>query len=111
MFDMLPYWKSTFYADPNNWLGELYGSRYAPTRNVSSYKVGEVDKRLEEAMSTTDINVRKRLYQEAGKMVFDDAAGIWIYNTKWFGPYSAKVGGIRFSPVGNGQDMRWSYFK
>jgi len=111
MFDMLPYWKSTFYADPNNWLGELYGSRYAPTRNVSSYKVAEVDKRLEDAMRTTDLNVRKRLYQEAGKIVFDDAAGIWIYNTKWFGPYSTRVAGIRFSPVGNGQDMRWGYVK
>lgn len=111
MFDMLPYWKSTFYADPNNWLGELYGSRYAPTRNVSSYKVAEVDKLLSEAMAKTDINLRKRLYQDAGKIVFNDAAGIWIYNTRWFGPYSTKVGGIRFSPVGNGQDMRWAYLK
>ncbi len=111
MFDMLPYWKSTYYADPNNWLGELYGSRYAPTRNVSSYQNAEVDKRLDEAMRSTDLKVRKRLYQEAGKIVFDDNAGIWIYNTKWFGPYSARIGGIRFSPVGNGQDMRWAYVK
>jgi acetyl-CoA carboxylase carboxyltransferase component len=49
MYDMVPYWKSTYYADPNNWLGELYGSRYAPVRNVSSYKNPEVDKRVERA--------------------------------------------------------------
>ena len=44
-------------------------------------------------------------------VVFEDAAGVWIYNTKWFGPYSTKLTGIRFSPIGNGQDMRWASFK
>ena len=34
-----------------------------------------------------------------------------VYNTKWFGPYSNKIDGIRFSPVGDGQEMRWAYFK
>jgi peptide/nickel transport system substrate-binding protein len=111
MFDMLPYWKSTYYADPNNWIGELYGSRYAPTRNVSSYKNPEVDKKLEEAIRTTDKARRQTLYEEAGRIVYNEAAGIWIYNTKWFGPYASKVEGIRFCPVGNGQDMRWAYFK
>ncbi len=111
MFDMLPYWKSTYYADPNNWLGELYGSRYAPTRNVSSYKNPAVDKLLEEALRITDKARRQKLYEEAGRIVYNDAAGIWIYNTKWFGPYASKVEGIRFCPVGSGQDMRWAYFK
>ncbi len=41
-------------------------------------------------------------------MVNDDAAGIFVYNTKWYGPYSSKVEGIRFSPVSNGQDIRWA---
>lgn len=109
MPDMVPYWKSTYYADPNNWIGEQYGSRYAPTRNVSAYHNPEVDKRLEQALLTTDQSERDQLYQEATKMVYDDAAGIWIYNTKWFGPYAENVMGIRFSPVGNGQDMRWAY--
>ncbi|PZX14924.1 peptide/nickel transport system substrate-binding protein [Palleronia aestuarii] len=109
MPDMVPYWKSTYYADPNNWIGEQYGSRYAPTRNVSDYHNAEVDKRLEEALLTTDQEERDRLYKEAGQIVYDDAAGIWIYNTKWYGPYADSVEGIRFSPVGNGQDMRWAY--
>lgn len=109
MPDMVPYWKSTYYADPNNWIGEQYGSRYAPTRNVSDYHNAEVDQRLEQALRTTDQAERERLYQEATKLVYDDAAGIWIYNTKWYGPYAASVMGIRFCPVGNGQDMRWAY--
>ena len=111
MYDMVPYWKSTHYADPNNWLGELYGSRYAPVRNVSSYKNPEVDKRIERALVSTDQEERKRLNEEGAKIVLEDAGGIFVYNTKWFGPYSTRIEGIRFSPIGNGQEMRWAYFK
>lgn len=111
MFDMLPYWKSTYYADPNNWLGELYSSRYAPTRNVSDYHNPKVDELVEAALVSGDKEERRKLYAEAAKIVYEDAAGIWIYNTKWFGPYSADLEGVRFSPVGNAQDMRWTYFK
>lgn len=110
MYDMVPLWKSTFYADPNNWVGELYGSRYAPTRNASAYHNPESNVLLEEALVVADQERRAELYEEATRIIYDDAAGIWIYNTKWFGPYSSQVQGIRFSPVGNGQDMRWAYF-
>ncbi|RAI00168.1 ABC transporter substrate-binding protein [Acuticoccus sediminis] len=109
MYDMVPYWKSTYYADPNNWVGELYGSRYIPIRNVSGYSVPEVDEKLNKALTLTDQAERAPLYQAATKQIYDDAAGIWIYNTKWFGPYATSVAGIRFCPIGNGQDMRWAY--
>jgi peptide/nickel transport system substrate-binding protein len=111
MYDLVPLWKSTFYVDPNNWIGELYGMRYLPLRNNSYYRNPEVDKRLERALVSNDQAERDRLYQEASRMVVDDAAGIFVYNTRWFGPYAANVGGIRFSPIGNAQDMRWAYFK
>ena len=111
MYDMVPYWKSTYYADPNNWIGELFASRYTGTRNISYYKNPEVDKRIERALVSTDQAERQRLNEEAAKIVLEDAAGIFVYNTKWFGPYSTKVEGIRFSPIGNGQDMRWASFK
>jgi peptide/nickel transport system substrate-binding protein len=85
--------------------------RYLPLRNNSYYRNPEVDKRLERALVSNDQAERDRLYQEASRMVVDDAAGIFVYNTRWFGPYAANVGGIRFSPIGNAQDMRWAYFK
>jgi peptide/nickel transport system substrate-binding protein len=44
-------------------------------------------------------------------MVMEDAAGIFVYNTKWYGPFNTKVKGVRFSPIGNGQEMRWVYFE
>ena len=111
MWDLVPLWKSTYYVDPNNWVGEMYAKRYLPLRNSSFYRNDEVDALLEKALKTNDQAERDKLYQEATRKVVDDAAGIYVYNTRWFGPYSSKVEGIRFCPIGSGQDMRWAYFK
>ena len=43
----------------------------------------------------------------AARIVVDEAGSVFIYNTKWFGPFSKRVAGVRFCPVGNGQDFRW----
>ena len=40
----------------------------------------------------------------------DDAPGLWIYNTKWYGPYSKKLQGIEFCPIGSAQEMRTAYY-
>jgi peptide/nickel transport system substrate-binding protein len=111
MWDLVPLWKSTYYVDPNNWIGEMYAKRYLPLRNNSYYRNDEVDALLEKALKTNDQAERDKLYQEATRKVVDDAAGIYVYNTRWYGPYSSKVEGIRFCPIGSGQDMRWAYFK
>lgn len=106
--DIIPLWKSTYYVDPNNWVGELYGTRYHGTRTFSYYSNPEFDKRLDRALVSGSQEERQKLYEEMTQMVNDDAAGIFVYNTKWYGPYSSKVEGIRFSPVSNGQDIRWA---
>ena len=38
----------------------------------------------------------------------EDAAGIFVSNAKWLGPFSKKVTSLRFCPVGDAQDMRWA---
>lgn len=106
--DIIPLWKSTYYVDPNNWVGELFGTRYHGTRTFSYYSNPEFDKRLDRALVSSDPEERRKLYEEMTQMVMDDAAGIFVYNTRWYGPYSSKVEGIRFSPVSNGQDIRWA---
>ncbi len=111
MYDLLPLWKSTYYADPNNWVGEMYHGANIGARNNSWYKNAKVDRLLSEAQTSTDQKIRERNYAEASKQVLEDAGGIFVYNTKWFGPYSKNVGGVRFSPIGNAQEMRWVYFK
>jgi len=111
MYDLLPLWKSTYYADPNNWIGEMYSTANIGARNNSWYSNPAVDKLLDEARVTTDQKVRQGNYEKASKMVMEDAGGIFVYNTKWFGPYNKKVKGVRFSPIGNAQEMRWVYFE
>jgi peptide/nickel transport system substrate-binding protein len=109
--DVVPLWKSTYYVDPNNWVGELFGTRYHGTRTFSWYSNPEFDRRLDRALVSNDPAERKRLYEEMTQIVSDEAAGIFVYNTRWYGPYSSKVEGIRFSPVSNGQDIRWASLK
>jgi len=111
MHDMVPLWKSTYYADPNNWVGELFTTRHQGGRSTTWYSNPALDKLTDDALKTNDQAARAALYDKAIRLVGDEAVGIFVYNTKWFGPYSTKVGGIRFSPIGSGQEMRWSYFK
>lgn len=111
MHDMVPLWRSTYYADPNNWVGELLSSRYLGVRNNFWYSNPEFDKLTDTALNITDQAERAKLYEQASRHIVDNAVGIYVYNTKWFGPYSSKIDGIRFSPIGSGQEMRWAYFK
>ena len=111
MYDLLWLWRSTYYADPNNWIGEMYACDQVGARNNSWYCDPEVDKLLMEARVEPDQAKRAANYKKAAKMVTDDAGGIFVYNTKWFGPYNKKVKGVRFSPIGNAQEMRWVHME
>jgi peptide/nickel transport system substrate-binding protein len=110
--DMTVYWISTYYADPHNWIGEMYSSSNWGTFKASNfYKNPKVDELLADALKVTDQKARAAKYEEATRIVVDEAPGLWISNTKWFGPWSKSLEGIRFSPVGDGQEMRWAHFK
>jgi len=111
MYDLLFLWRSTYYADPNNWVGEMYACDQVGARNNSWYCDPEVDELLMAARVETDRETRAEHYRKAATMVMEDAAGVFIYNTKWFGPFASSVKGVRFSPIGNGQEMRWAYFE
>jgi ABC-type transport system substrate-binding protein len=110
--DLVVYWISTYYADPHNWIGEMFHSGQWGTFKASSfYKNPKVDELLDVALKSTDRKVREKAYQDAARIVVDDAAGVWVYNTKYFGPWAKNLEGIRFSPIGNGQEIRWVYYK
>lgn len=109
--DMWIHWVSTYYPDPNNWIGEMYNSDNWGTWKASNYyKNDKVDALLNKALRITDQAKRAKLYQEAARIVVRDAPGLWIYNTEWYGPFLKKVRGIHFCPIGNGQEMRTVYF-
>lgn len=109
--DISVYWISTYYADPHNWIGEMFHSANAGTfKNAHHYKNAQVDELLNKAVETTDQAARAKLYEQATRLVVADAPGLWIYNTKWYGPYSKKLQGIVFCPIGNAQEMRTAYY-
>jgi len=110
--DLVVYWISTYYADPNNWIGEMFHSGQWGTFKASSfYKNPKVDELLDVALRSTDRKVREKAYQDAARIVVDEAAGVWVYNTKYFGPWAKNLEGIRFSPIGNGQEIRWIHYR
>jgi len=107
MYDILFLWRSTYYADPHNWPGEMYDGRRFARGNFSFYRNEKVDALLSQALAATDQAVRAPLYEEASRIIVEEAAGLFVHNTKWYGPFRKNVKGVRFCPIGDGQEMRW----
>lgn len=110
--DMWIHWVSTYFVDPENWIGQMYDSRFHGTWKASSwYKNAEVDKLLTEARTETSMEKRRANYEQASRIVVDEAADIWIYNTIQTRGMSNKVTGYKFSPIGSGAEFRWLSLK
>lgn len=105
--DMWVHWVSTYFADPENWIGQMYDSQFHGTWKASSwYRNDKVDAMLREARASTDRNRRRELYEAASRIVVDEAADIWIYNTVQLRGLSNRVQNYQFSPVGSGGELR-----
>jgi peptide/nickel transport system substrate-binding protein len=110
--DMWVHWVSTYYPDPNNWIGEMYLSANRGSWKASSwYTNPKADDLLNRALKVVSIDERKKLYEEASRLIVDDAASLWVYNTDWYGPLRKNVKGLRFCPIGSGQECRWIYLE
>jgi len=105
--DLIPLWRSCYYADPDNWTGFMYNSRNIGAGNSSFYKNARFDELTDKALVLTEQAERQPLYEEASRILVEDAAGLFIYNTRWFGPFSKNVRDVRFCPIGDAQDIRW----
>ena len=105
--DIIPLWRSAYFADPHNWTGAIFHSRSIGAGNASHYKNAKVDELSDKALILTEQEQRRPLYEEISRILLDDAAGIFVYNTKWFGPFTKTVQDVRFCPIGDAQDVRW----
>ena len=103
MYDMLWLWRSTYYADPNNWVGEMYACDQIGAETTH----GIATRRSTNFLWKQDLNLIKQKEQKtmkkASQMVTDDAGISLFIIRKWFGPYNHKIKGVRFSPIGNAQ--------
>jgi ABC-type transport system substrate-binding protein len=105
--DLVPLWRSAYFADPHNWTGFIYNSRNIGAGNSSFYTNAKFDALTDKALILTEQEERRPLYEEASRILVEDAAGLFIYNTKWFGPFTKNVHDVRFCPIGDAQDIRW----
>ncbi|HET7879392.1 MAG TPA: ABC transporter substrate-binding protein [Acetobacteraceae bacterium] len=105
--DLVPLWRSAYYADPDNWTGYMYNSRNIGAGNSSFYSNPRFDELTDKALVLTSQQERQPLYEEASRILVEDAAGLFIYNTRWFGPFTKNVHDVRFCPIGDAQDIRW----
>lgn len=106
--DMWVHWVSTYFADPENWIGQMYDSQFHGTWKASAwYQNDEVDELLRNARAEVEQAKRAMLYEKASEIVVADAADIWIYNTIQLRGLSDRVEGYKFSPVGSGGEIRW----
>jgi peptide/nickel transport system substrate-binding protein len=106
--DMWIHWVSTYFVDPENWIGQMYDSQFRGTWKASSwYQNDEVDRLLREARATTEQAKRAELYEQAARIVVEDSPDIWVYNTVQLRGLSDRVKGYKFSPVGSGGEIRY----
>lgn len=106
--DLWIHWVSTYFVDPENWIGQMYDTQFFGTWKASSYYGNaEVDALLGKARSLSDKAERDKLYQQATARIVEDSPDIWVYNTIQLRGLSKRVQGYKFSPVGGGGDLRW----
>jgi peptide/nickel transport system substrate-binding protein len=106
--DMWIHWVSTYFVDPENWIGQMYDSQFWGTWKASSwYKNPKVDDLLRKARKLVKQEDRAPLYEQATRLIVDDCVDIWVYNTVELRGVSRRVSGYRFCPVGSGGEMRW----
>jgi peptide/nickel transport system substrate-binding protein len=108
--DMWIHWTSAYYLDPDNWIGQMYDSRYHGTWKASSwYKNPQVDALLTKARFNTEQEDRAPMYEEAAKLILADCPDIWIYNMIEVCGISNRVQGFKHCPVGSGGEVRWMH--
>ena len=106
--DMWIHWVSTYFVDPENWVGQMYDSQFAGTWKASSwYKNAAVDGLLGQARGLVEQEKRQPIYEQATKQIVEDCVDIWVYNTVELRGVSRRVQDFRFCPVGSGGEMRW----
>jgi peptide/nickel transport system substrate-binding protein len=106
--DMWVHWVSTYFVDPENWVGQMYDSQFHGTWKASAwYQNDKVDALLRKARGLTDQAQRTPLYEDAIRQVVADSPDIWIYNTIELAGVANRVKGIHYCPVGSGCEVRW----
>lgn len=91
-------------GDPDNFLNVLLSSASATeedAQNIAYYKNPELDDLLSQGATTVDENERRRLYEQAQEIIYNDAPWVCIEYAKVPLGYQQDVEGVTPNPVGN----------
>lgn len=110
-FNFVWQWRSAYYPDPHNWVGDMFDSEKWGSWSAGSwYKNPKVDELLHQAVRIIEKEDREKLYKEASRLILADAGLLAIHNEKWTGTFNKDVKGIRFCPIGDVNEWRWFYW-
>jgi len=80
--DIWSHWVGPYFVDPENWIGQMYDSKFHGTwRSSCWFKDARVDELLTKARQIVDQGERQKLYAEATQRIVDAAADVWVYNS------------------------------
>src|ERR687893_28439 len=91
-------------GDPDNFLNVLLSSGSATeedAQNIAYYKNPELDDILRQGATTVDENERRRLYEQAQEIIYNDAPWVPIVYAEVPLGYQDDVEGVTPNPVGN----------
>ncbi|MBA3952776.1 MAG: ABC transporter substrate-binding protein, partial [Rubrobacter sp.] len=91
-------------GDPDNFLNVLLSSSSATeedAQNIAYYKNPELDDLLRQGATTVDEGERRRLYEQAQEIIYNDAPWVCIEYAEVPLGFQADVEGITPNPVGN----------
>jgi peptide/nickel transport system substrate-binding protein len=109
--DMWIHWVSTYYVDPENWLGDCYDSAtWGSWKSSPWYKNSRVDELLRQGRGTVEQEERAKFYEEACRLIVEDAPNIWVYSRLEYPPLAKNVQGFSYCPVGTGRDFWPLYY-
>ncbi|MBI2871912.1 MAG: peptide ABC transporter substrate-binding protein [Chloroflexi bacterium] len=81
------------YPDPDNWLPELFGT--GAGNNHTNYSNPEFDKLAEQAKKELDNTKRLQLWDQAQKLVVDDAPVVFLFNRERFWLKKPNTAGLK----------------
>jgi peptide/nickel transport system substrate-binding protein len=86
-------------GDPDNFLYELFSSDTIPVGNTAHFRNDQLDELLRQARTTPAQEDRAPLYEEAARIIHDEAAWLFINHTLHVRATRANVTGFALNPL------------
>lgn len=90
---------SADYPDPDNFIWTLFSTKNIGSDNATHYSNSVVDNMLEEARTIKDWKKREKLYQEAEKIIIDEAPWIFLENEVQYKVVQKGIEGMHIHPL------------